>query len=60
MGKEFKDGIFEGVYGNAIYLPIPFIDNSNLEQVHAGTEGRPGHYSVSSSLTIEEAGQFFK
>lgn len=60
MGKEFKDGIFEGVYGNAIYLPIPFIDNDNLEEVHGTTEGKPGHYSVTSSLSIEEAAQFFK
>ena len=32
QGKEFKDGIFKGVYGNAIYIPIPFIDNSNLDE----------------------------
>ena len=26
QGHEFKDGIFAGQFGNAIYIPFPFID----------------------------------
>jgi ribose transport system substrate-binding protein len=60
MGREFKDGVFGGQYGNAIYLPIPFISNENLDQAYATVEGKPGYYSVTSSLSIDEAAQFFK
>jgi ribose transport system substrate-binding protein len=60
QGREFKDGIFGGVYGNAIYLPIPFIDNSNLQSVYEQVKDKPGHYSVSSTVTVEEAEKFFK
>lgn len=60
LGEEFKDGIFEGKYGNAIYLPVPFIDNDNVEQVYAKVKDKPGYYSVTSTLSIDEAGQFFK
>jgi ribose transport system substrate-binding protein len=34
QGREFKDGIFKGQYGNAIYIPIPLIDSSNFEQTY--------------------------
>ena len=60
QGREFKDGIFEGVYGNAIYIPIPFIDNSNLEQAYEQVKDKPGYYSVSAVVTPEEAEAFFK
>jgi ribose transport system substrate-binding protein len=60
MGKEFKDGIFKGVYGNAIYLPIPTVTNENLADAVKQAEGKPGHWSVTSSLTIDEAAQYFK
>jgi ribose transport system substrate-binding protein len=59
QGKEFKDGIFGGVYGNAIFLDIPFIDNTNLDQALAAAEGKPGHWAATAQLSIEEAAQFF-
>jgi ribose transport system substrate-binding protein len=61
QGKEFKDGIFKGTYGNAIYLPIPFIDSSNFEQVFEQVKDKPGYYSVTARVTPEEAqASFFK
>ncbi len=60
MGKEFKDGVFGGVYGNAIYLPIPFVDNTNLAATLEAAKDKPGYWSVTSSLSIDEAAQFFK
>ncbi len=60
MGKEFKDGIFGGVYGNAIYIPVPMVTNENLAEAHKQAEGKPGHWSVTQALGIDEAAQFFK
>lgn len=60
QGNEFKDDIFEGVYGNAIYIPIPFIDNSNLDSVYDGVKDKPGYYSVTTIVTPDEAKAFFK
>lgn len=60
QGKELKEPATAGQYGNALYLEIPFIDNSNLEQVAKEMEGKPGHYSYTDSLSIEEAEALFK
>ncbi|MFD2261996.1 substrate-binding domain-containing protein [Lacibacterium aquatile] len=60
QGKQFKDGIFGGVYGNAIYIPIPFIDASNVKQAAEQTKGKPAYYSVTATVTREEAARFFK
>jgi len=60
QGREFKDDVFGGVYGNAIYLPIPFISNENFEEVYEQVKDKPGYYSVTSSITVEEAEQFFQ
>lgn len=60
QGNEFKDGIFQGVYGNAIYIPIPFIDNSNLDSVYDEVKDKPGYYSVTTIVTPDEAKQYFK
>ncbi len=60
MGKEFKDGVFGGVYGNAIYIPIPFVNAENLAEIQAQAEGKPGHWAVSKVLTIDEAAEFFQ
>lgn len=60
LGKEFKKPVTDGKYGNALYIPIPFIDKSNFDEAYAQVQGKPGHYSVSDSLTIEEAAAFFK
>jgi ribose transport system substrate-binding protein len=60
QGKEFKDGIMGGVYGNAIYIPIPFVSNDNLAENLTAAEGKPGHWSVTNVVTIDEAAQYFK
>jgi ribose transport system substrate-binding protein len=61
QGKEFKDGVFGGVYGNAIFLDIPFIDNSNLADAEKAAEGKPGHWSATEVLSIDDAqARFFK
>ncbi len=60
QGHEFKDGIFQGQYGNAIYIPIPLIDNSNVQQVYDQVKDKPGYFSVTTVVTPEEAAAFFK
>jgi ribose transport system substrate-binding protein len=55
QGHQFKDGIFTGQYGNAIYLPIPLLDSSNFEQTYEKVKDKPGYYSVSTVVTPEEA-----
>jgi ribose transport system substrate-binding protein len=60
QGHEFKDGIFQGQFGNAIYIPIPLIDNSNVEQVYEKVKDKPGYFSVTTVVTPEEAAAFFK
>lgn len=60
MGKEFKDGIFAGTYGNAIYIPIPFVDGNNLADNIKSSEGKPGYWSVTATVSPEQAEQFFK
>ena len=59
-GRELKEPATAGQYSNAMYLPIPFIDSSNLAEAAAQLEGKPGHYSYTSSLSIEEAEALFK
>jgi len=61
QGGEFKDGIFGGVYGNAVFLDIPFIDNSNLADAVAAADGKPGHWSYTQVLSVDDAkARFFK
>ncbi|PLU24801.1 sugar ABC transporter substrate-binding protein [Sinorhizobium medicae] len=60
QGKELKEPAKAGQYGNALYLPIPFIDSKNLEEAAKQLEGKPGYYSYTSSLSIEEAEALFK
>ena len=59
-GRELKEPATAGQYGNAMYLPIPFIDSSNLSEAAAQVEGKPGHYSYTSALSIEDAEALFK
>lgn len=59
-GRELKEPATAGQYGNAMYLPIPFIDSSNLAEAAAQLEGKPGHYSYTSALSIEDAEALFK
>ncbi|SOC09863.1 monosaccharide ABC transporter substrate-binding protein (CUT2 family) [Rhodobacter sp. JA431] len=60
QGREFKDDIFTGTYGNAIYLPIPFVSNENLAEKLSEAEGKPGYWSVTAAISPEEAAAFFK
>lgn len=60
QGKELKEPATAGQYGNALYLPIPFIDSENVEEAARQLEGKPGHYSYTNSLSIEEAEALFK
>ncbi|WP_425432942.1 ABC transporter substrate-binding protein [Hartmannibacter diazotrophicus] len=60
QGKEFKDGIFGGVYGNAIYIPIPFVSNENLGERLDETEGKPGYWSVTATVSPKEAAAYFQ
>lgn len=60
QGRELKEPAKAGQYGNALYLPIPFIDGKNVAQAHKELAGRPGHYSYTSSLSIVDAEKLFK
>ncbi|MEQ9814606.1 MAG: substrate-binding domain-containing protein [Azospirillaceae bacterium] len=59
-GRELRDGVLEGRYGNALYLPIPLITNDNLDEALSQVEGQPGYYSVTDLVTPEEAEEFFQ
>ncbi len=60
QGKELKEPAKAGQYGNALYLPIPFIDSKNLDAVYKALEGKPGYYSYTSQLSIDDAAKLFK
>lgn len=60
QGKVLKEPATAGQYRNAMYLPIPFIDSSNLADAAAQLEARPGYYSYTSSLSINDAAALFK
>jgi ribose transport system substrate-binding protein len=55
QGRQFKDGIFQGQYGNAIYIPIPLIDGSNFDKIYPQWKDKPGYISVSVVVSPEEA-----
>jgi len=59
-GRELKEPATAGVYGNALYLPIPFIDEGTLGDAASAVEGQPGYYSYTSSLSIEDAEALFQ
>lgn len=60
QGREMKQPATAGQYGNSHYLPIPFIDSKNVADAHKALEGKPGYYSYSSQLSIEQAEALFK
>lgn len=60
QGRAFKEGVFAGTYGNAIYIPIPFVDNGNLAESLEAAEGKPGYWSVTAVVTPEEAEAYFE
>ncbi|NMG39709.1 substrate-binding domain-containing protein [Chelativorans sp. ZYF759] len=59
-GRELKEPATAGQYGNAMYLPIPFISSENLAEAAAQVEGQPGHYSYTSVLSIDDAEALFE
>ena len=60
QGKELKEPAAAGQYKNAMYLPIPFIDSKNLPEAAKAVDGKPGYYSFTSQLSIEDAEKLFK
>ncbi len=60
QGRELKEPATAGQYGNAMYLPIPFIDGDNVGEVHTALDGQPGHYSYTSQLSIDDAEALFQ
>ncbi len=59
QGREFKDGIFQGQYGNALYIPIPLIDSTNFEKTYEQWKDKPGYISVSTIVTPGQAEEMF-
>ena len=60
-GKEFKDDVFEGPYGNTIYVPIPtVVTNINFDTVYNAYKDYPDYYSVDGHLTEAQAASYFK
>jgi len=59
-GNELKEPATAGQYGNAMYLPIPFIDGSNVKDAAAEMDGKPGYYSYTDALSIDDAKALFK
>ena len=60
QGREFKEPATAGQYNNALYLPIPFIDSKNVDEAAQALEGKPGYYSFTSSLSIDDAEALFQ
>ncbi|TLP48178.1 MULTISPECIES: ABC transporter substrate-binding protein [Cohaesibacter] len=60
QGRELKEPATAGQYKNAMYLPIPFIGSDNVGEIAKELADKPGFYSYTSSLTIEEAEAYFK
>ncbi|TMV07464.1 ABC transporter substrate-binding protein [Arenibacterium halophilum] len=60
QGKKLKEPATAGVYGNALYLPIPFISDENLSEASQALEGQPGYTSFTSELSIGDATALFE
>lgn len=60
-GKQLKDGILQGPYGNTIYVPVPVtVTNENFDKVYEQYNAQPDYYSVDGYITAEEAAAYFK
>jgi ribose transport system substrate-binding protein len=60
-GRELKDGILEGPYGNTIYIPIPnVVTNVNFDTVYNEYKDLPDYVSVDGYITPAQAERFFK
>jgi len=55
QGHEFKEGVFAGASGTAIYIPIPLIDNTNVDKVFESVKDKPGYFSVTTVVSPDEA-----
>jgi len=60
-GKDFKEGVFEGPYGNTIYIPVPtVVTNLNFDTIFNAYKDYPDYYSVDGHLTETQASTYFK
>jgi ribose transport system substrate-binding protein len=57
---EFKDGVLKGPNKAAVYVPIPFIDASNVDKAYEPIKNKPPYYSVTSVVSIDQARALFK
>lgn len=61
QGKEFKDGLLEGPYGNTVYIPIPsVVTNVNFDTVYNEYKDYPDYIAVDGYITPAQAERFFK
>ncbi|MFK5977503.1 MAG: substrate-binding domain-containing protein [Rhizobiaceae bacterium] len=59
-GRELNKPATDGQYKNSMYLPIPFVNSDNVKSVATALDGKPGFYSYTQSLSIDEAEALFK
>ncbi len=60
-GKELKKDVFEGPYGNTIYVPSPVVvTNENFDEVYGEYKDFPDYISVDGYITEEDAAKYFK
>jgi ribose transport system substrate-binding protein len=60
QGRKFKSGVLTGKNNKTLYIPIPLIDNTNVEQIYAKVKDQPGYFSVSTEVTPEQAAAYFE
>ena len=53
-GNKLKPGALRGPNGNALYLPVPLIDNANLDETAKQLAGKPDYAFVTVSPSIDE------
>jgi len=58
-GNKLKDGARGGPNANALYLPVPLVDNANLADTSKQLVGKPDYAFVTLTLSIDEIKQRF-
>ncbi len=59
-GRELREEVLAGPYGNTIYVPIPVVvTNVNFDTIFDAHTDYPDFYSVDGHLTEAQAGQYF-
>ena len=53
-GNKLKAGALGGPNGNALYLPVPLVDNANLDETAKQLAGKPDYAFVTLTLSIDE------